>query len=405
MPVTQADLKLKRSEVVGSDSTTNGGHMTTTAIGTTLFPDVTGSERSAGITRWRKVFFKNEAGTGTLPEREADPLLSLVDARMFLLNTSAAEDYFLMKAAVEKVGVQDDESDTGWSGAGELVSDIAQDDTTLDVTCEINGSAGEIFQDGGTVLIVSGATREAVVLDNPGGVSWVANVATLTFTATPLQHDYTAVYSDTADIFTDNTIGTTGAGWTVNEHVGRRVRTTGGTGSGQRRRVVSNTTDTLVLEYGWSDAIAGDTTYEIDLTAVCQCVDLGTIECSVSTPVVTSAAGTFTPGITLYPIGTVDDDWTLLMSGSPVDAYTITGTKSGAQGVFPIVDDAQPTNGASFYFKVDATAFGGTFLAGDTITFSTVSAAAAVWIKQTVPAGSAAYLANSVDIGASGDTL
>jgi hypothetical protein len=58
-------------------------------------------------------------------------------------------------------------------------------------------------------------------------------------------------YTD-ADKYSANTIGKTGAGWTVNEWAGYVVVITSGTGSGQWRQIVSNTADTLVVATNWT---------------------------------------------------------------------------------------------------------------------------------------------------------
>lgn len=48
------------------------------------------------------------------------------------------------------------------------------------------------------------------------------------------------------------TITQTGAAWTVDEHAGRSVKITAGTGSGQVARIASNTTDTLTVAANWA---------------------------------------------------------------------------------------------------------------------------------------------------------
>jgi len=62
---------------------------------------------------------------------------------------------------------------------------------------------------------------------------------------------------------TVNSIIKAGAGWVVNEHVGRVVHITGGTGASESGKIVSNTSDTLVLHtevtgYNENGAIVSD---------------------------------------------------------------------------------------------------------------------------------------------------
>lgn len=55
----------------------------------------------------------------------------------------------------------------------------------------------------------------------------------------------------------------TGAGWTTNQHQGRKLVLVGGTGSGQTRRIVSNTTDTLTVHEDWDTNPDATTVYDI----------------------------------------------------------------------------------------------------------------------------------------------
>lgn len=55
----------------------------------------------------------------------------------------------------------------------------------------------------------------------------------------------------TADVFSTNTIGFSGAGMQVNEYRGAIARLTSGAGAGQERTVISNTDSTLTVAPGW----------------------------------------------------------------------------------------------------------------------------------------------------------
>lgn len=56
----------------------------------------------------------------------------------------------------------------------------------------------------------------------------------------------------TTNSATGTSLTQTGAGWTANDFVGQYVYITEGTGSGQIRKVVTNTTDTLNVDRAWS---------------------------------------------------------------------------------------------------------------------------------------------------------
>jgi hypothetical protein len=124
------------------------------------------------------------------------------------------------------------------------------------------------------------------------------------------------------------------------------------------------------------------------------------MEATVTTAVVTSSAGTFddtTYPITLDNIGTVDEDWTLYFTDGThfrLDGDSLgTGVDTGDTAT-----NFSPNNAGRSkpYFTVDLSAFGGTFVAGDTITFTTKPAAKHIGFKRVVPAASGSLSNNKV---------
>jgi hypothetical protein len=100
--------------------------------------------------------------------------------------------------------------------------------------------------------------------------------------------------------------------------------------------------------------------------------------------------------ILLDNIGTVYDSWTLLFTNATT--YTITGLNEGALGSGGNTStNASPINAnfAKKYFTIQSGAFGGTFIAGNTITFKTYPAAIPIWIREIVPANSGSYANNT----------
>lgn len=73
---------------------------------------------------------------------------------------------------------------------------------------------------------------------------------------------------DNATSATSTTITDTGEAWLPNEYSGQVVVLTSGTGSGQTRRVVSNTTDTLTVSPAWSTTPDTTTDFKIDPEAL-----------------------------------------------------------------------------------------------------------------------------------------
>lgn len=111
-----------------------------------------------------------------------------------------------------------------------------------------------------------------------------------------------------------------------------------------------------------------------------------------------SQGGTFdsaTAGnIVVSNAGGVSDTWTLTFTS--LTAFTVSGLLTGAVAdIGDISTDYyayDPLSGYEF-FTILAQAFGGNFIAGDSVTFSTSPAAIPVWYRRQIPAGTAS-LAN-----------
>lgn len=137
-------------------------------------------------------------------------------------------------------------------------------------------------------------------------------------------------------------------------------------------------------------------------TRVASVYEPADIETAVDTPVVTSSGGTFADGshpITAGNRGAIEQDWTLTFSSS--SAFTVSGDTVGSVGSGNTGENFEPVNPGTGqpYFSIDYLAFGGSFVNGDTITFSTSPAALPIWYKQTVPAGAASEPNESVVVG------
>lgn len=116
---------------------------------------------------------------------------------------------------------------------------------------------------------------------------------------------------------------------------------------------------------------------------------------TLSGQAVVGAAGVFTPSaVTLYPRSTVADTWTLTFTSAT--AFTVSGAAIGAVGSGTVGNSFGPNN-ADFggsYFTLGAGALGGTWAAGDTVTFTTAPAAIPLWLRRTVPANTLTYASN-----------
>ena len=120
-----------------------------------------------------------------------------------------------------------------------------------------------------------------------------------------------------------------------------------------------------------------------------------------STPVVTSTAGTYNNGT--YPpltggVGGVRDDWTITFTSAT--AYTASGANTGSVGTGSRSADFSPNNPdfSAPYFTLPTLAFGGTYLSGDTITFTTTPSCIPIWYKRLIPAAAASVSNNLVTL-------
>lgn len=133
-------------------------------------------------------------------------------------------------------------------------------------------------------------------------------------------------------------------------------------------------------------------------TVVSSVLEIASVSASVSNVSVTSASGTLdsaTAGnLVAHNKGAVQDTWTLTF----IDASTFTcsGLATGAlPGTGSIGVDYAPLNTATGtpYFTIKFSAWGGTFAASNTVSFTTSPASIPVWYRREVPAGTAS-LAN-----------
>jgi len=152
--------------------------------------------------------------------------------------------------------------------------------------------------------------------------------------------------------------------------------------------------------------ISGDLGYNFDTdTIVSTVVDMGDIETSSDSWTETSPAGTYdetTYPLVLYNVGSVTDSWTLTFSDAT--NFSVTGASTGSLGAGDTSTDFQPSNGSSYYLKIDKDGWGGTWAVGDTITFNTVHAGKGLWVKEVVPAGISSKANNTVRLDGKGES-
>ena len=142
-------------------------------------------------------------------------------------------------------------------------------------------------------------------------------------------------------------------------------------------------------------------------TRVASIIQAGNVAGSVASIVKTSVGGTYNSGTyppVVYSIGGIEQNWTLTFT-SPT-AFNCVGDTVGAAGSGNVSSGFSPVN-AGFskpYFTIPAAAWGGSFLAGDTLTFTTHPASIPVWYKRIIPPGAASLTGNKAIIGIDGES-
>lgn len=137
--------------------------------------------------------------------------------------------------------------------------------------------------------------------------------------------------------------------------------------------------------------------YSMADTRIASLLTVGDLTAQSSNIVVSSGSGTFDSvnhPPALDNLGSIDQVWTLTFTSA--SAFDVTGDDKGAVGSGNINAGVTITNPlGGNYFSISSAAFGGTFAAGDTITFETTVAGKPFWIQRIVPTGMAAPSANS----------
>lgn len=183
------------------------------------------------------------------------------------------------------------------------------------------------------------------------------------------------------------------------------IPATGGTGAEVLATVDSVTwagaraTVTLAAALGAVfDPVAGAVT-------VASVIGQASVQASATAPVVvTSAAGTYTGTPGGSNRGTVAQAWTLVFT-SPT-GYRLDGDTLGAAVATGSVSaDFAPANpGGGVYFSLPASGWGGTWSAGDTLTFGTTPATVPLWLRRVVPAGAGSVAGDGVVVGVQGES-
>lgn len=165
---------------------------------------------------------------------------------------------------------------------------------------------------------------------------------------------------------------------------------TGGTGNEEFVTISAVSYSGGVATIDFSPALAN--AYATSNTVVSTVYPAGDVIASVSGIAVSSASGTLdaTNGNLVAPNRSAIAD-TFTVTFTSATAFSASGVVSGILGNGSITADFSPLNSAfgGPYFTLKAAAWGGTWQAGDSVTFTTTPAAIPVWYRREVPAGTA----------------
>jgi hypothetical protein len=331
MPILGTELKIYRAATISSGSD-NGGVISAglagSGVANAIFPNITESERVAGATDLRKVFYK--------VANDSD--IALLNSKVYISQETVGDDAIAMHTGTFTNTQGDLTGSEALYGCASLNVSATATDTAIEVLVE-DWATTPIFRDGDEIRItnkanVSDAGDEEFAIIS-GAPSVLGNLITLTLS----------------------------------------------TG--------------LVSGYSNTD------------TKVSSVMSIGTIQGVSTAPVVTSSAGTYDNGsypILVDSIGGISESYTLTFTSAT--GFTCIGSITGSLGSGTVSSNFSPVN-ASFakpFFTIYTAGFGGTFVANDTITFTTSPAAAPVWLKRVVPAGATSISGNNFIIALQGES-
>lgn len=331
MSILYTEVVWRKSKVI-NNGPSNGGYMSAVAIASgvknAVFPDVQQSERTSGLTRYRKVFIHIA--------NDAD--LALLNPSIFVETYTPGDDRITFFPGSQTDTQSSITGSERQYGAGKLNADIAANATTITVLVE--AAAADIFKNGDKIRIsdktsVDDGSGKAEYATINGVPTYVGNVCTITLSS-GVSNSYLASNTKVASVYSP-----------------------------------------------------------------------GDIQAGYSNFTRTSAAGTY--NIASNPIrgdhiGTVQQNWTVTFTSST--AFSCVGDTLGSVGSGNIASDFQPVNTdfSKPYFILPSAGFGGTYQAGDTITFTTTPASVALWYRQTVPAGANSLSGSKFIIAVSGES-
>jgi hypothetical protein len=150
MAIESADLLLYRA-AINNDTTANGGRLSTTEITTavknSMMPDVSEADRTAGLTRYRKLYFKNAN----------DDDETLENPKIHLSSTASGDDYVQLFEGTQ-TDTQNDIGTPTFYGVGTLKANVSAGGNRLVMVLEATDIT--VIRDADTIFITDGTNSE-----------------------------------------------------------------------------------------------------------------------------------------------------------------------------------------------------------------------------------------------------
>jgi len=210
---------------------------------------------------------------------------------------------------------------------------------------------------------------------------------------------YASVNLDTSVVAGSNTIAVNIPSFTNNWfEIGNTIRisdklATDSVGNEEFLLITGIAINGSVITLTLSDVLVNS--YVASVTRVMNVIELGDVVASANNLVKTSSAGLFNISkVSCTNLSTVDASWTLTFTNSTT--FNITSSLLGSAVVGNNVTNASVINPITSlpYFSIDSSAFSGTFVSGDIISFNTVAAIIPIWLKRIIPVGAAPVAIN-----------
>lgn len=418
MAVTSTDIKWFKAANASGDADTLGNRKGYTeivsAVMNNLFPNVTQAERTSigGITRYRKFFIQNRNTDETSFENVKVWLDfdstggdffriapgTYIDTKADSKNYKGGEQWTI-GAVTGSVSVGETVTG-GTSGAQCIVEAISSGNYAIlrNISSPLtaaNAIQAETFTGGSGSFATSGTALEKIAFVGNGIITQAItsgdDTIYVNFGSTTSEHDIRGRLVPGDVLVITNLEDVSDVTHAMEFIVVGEV-----TWSGSTAEILIADGNTVMYDYAVSytgvSSKAGQTIY----TRVCQVIDCGNLDATVSNLVKVSSNGNLTlASVIAHNKGAITD--TITITIGTAGSFTVVGTSGTSYTAGSVLSDYHPTNPntSSYYFTIPTAAWSGSFAEGDTFTFDITEAAQGIWAKEIVPQDTASTSRNS----------